>query len=241
MGLWFKAVIAIFVALRFQSAQHQSVEGPDRAFRRFRRDQGLHESAAVRLRHQCAYRAAAHFPHEKITADVILASACLPLLFRAVEIDGVPYWDGGYLGNPSIFPLFRATQTEDVLLIQINPLATQRRPQDPGRDHEPPERDHVQFPADGRTARHRIRRRLIDQGRLPRGTGAGKYRRINMHRIVLDRAAQTLMPQPSQHRLRFLRDAAQQWPARGAAIPRRALRRHRRARHRRIRSRAGWT
>ena len=46
------------------------------------------------------------FPREKITADAVMASACLPLLFRAVEIDGVPYWDGGYLGNPVIFPFF---------------------------------------------------------------------------------------------------------------------------------------
>ncbi len=47
------------------------------------------------------------FPRDKITADAVMASACLPLLFRAVEIDGVPYWDGGYLGNPVIFPFFR--------------------------------------------------------------------------------------------------------------------------------------
>ena len=43
------------------------------------------------------------FPREKMTADMIVASACLPHLFRAVEIDGVPYWDGGYVGNPAIF------------------------------------------------------------------------------------------------------------------------------------------
>ena len=49
------------------------------------------------------------FPREKITADAVMASACLPLLFHAVEIDGVPYWDGGYMGNPVIFPFFRAT------------------------------------------------------------------------------------------------------------------------------------
>ena len=62
------------------------------------------------------------FPREKITADAVMASACLPLLFRAVEIDGVPYWDGGYLGNPVIFPFFGTTTTEDVLVVQINPL-----------------------------------------------------------------------------------------------------------------------
>src|SRR3954470_1760450 len=62
------------------------------------------------------------FPREKITADVIMASACLPFLFRAVEIEGEPYWDGGYLANPAIFPFFSSTESEDVLLVQINPL-----------------------------------------------------------------------------------------------------------------------
>ena len=42
-------------------------------------------------------------------------------MFRAVEIDGVPYWDGGYTANPPIFPFFRTTSTEDVLVVQINP------------------------------------------------------------------------------------------------------------------------
>src|ERR1700730_17084491 len=68
------------------------------------------------------------FANEKITADAVAASACLPLLFRAVEIGGVPYWDGGYLGNPAIFPLFGTTTTEDVLLVQINPLVRHATP-----------------------------------------------------------------------------------------------------------------
>ena len=45
------------------------------------------------------------FTREEITPEVVMASACLPLLFRAVEIDGVPYWDGGYSGNPAICPV----------------------------------------------------------------------------------------------------------------------------------------
>ena len=74
-----------------------------------------------------------------------MASACLPVLFRAVEIDGVPYWDGGYLGNPVIFPFFRATPTEDVLIVQINPLMRQASADLDTRDHEPRQRDHLQF------------------------------------------------------------------------------------------------
>src|SRR6266851_9940649 len=52
------------------------------------------------------------FPREKITAEVVMASACLPMVFQAVEIDGIPYWDGGYMGNPAIFPFFRTADSK---------------------------------------------------------------------------------------------------------------------------------
>src|SRR5437588_2595199 len=68
------------------------------------------------------------FTREAITADVVMASACLPMLFQAVEIDGVPYWDGGYMANPAVFPFFRTTATEDVLLVQINPVERHMTP-----------------------------------------------------------------------------------------------------------------
>jgi len=57
-----------------------------------------------------------------ITVDTLLASACLPLMFRAVEIDGEHYWDGGYLGNPAIHPLINECASSDVVIVQINPL-----------------------------------------------------------------------------------------------------------------------
>ena len=132
------------------------------------------------------------FAHDKIDANVILASACLPLLFRAVEIDGVPYWDGGYLGNPSIFPLFNTTQTEDVLLIQINPLVRHHTPTT-SRDIMS-RLNEITFnsPLMGELRAIEFVARLIDQGRLTRGIGPGKYRRINMHRIALDPSAKQL-------------------------------------------------
>jgi NTE family protein len=61
------------------------------------------------------------FRNSEITADVLLASACLPTMFRAVEIDGEAYWDGGYTGNPTITPLVRETDAHDSILVQINP------------------------------------------------------------------------------------------------------------------------
>ena len=61
------------------------------------------------------------FRNAEITADVLLASACLPTMFRAVEIDGEAYWDGGFTGNPTITPLVRETDAHDSILVQINP------------------------------------------------------------------------------------------------------------------------
>ncbi len=62
------------------------------------------------------------FDRTKLTADMVMASACLPFLFQAVEIDGVPYWDGGYMGNPVLFPFFRNCASRDIVVVQINPI-----------------------------------------------------------------------------------------------------------------------
>jgi len=68
------------------------------------------------------------FKSGEITPDVLLASACLPFLFQAVTIDGESYWDGGYMGNPAIFPLIYGAETPDVVIVQINPLGCDRVP-----------------------------------------------------------------------------------------------------------------
>src|ERR1700731_376712 len=61
------------------------------------------------------------FRNAQITPDVLLASACLPTMFQAVEIEGEAYWDGGYSGNPTITPLVRECSSRDTILVQINP------------------------------------------------------------------------------------------------------------------------
>src|SRR5262245_21309869 len=68
------------------------------------------------------------FRNAELTPDVLLASACLPTLFRAIEIDGEPYWDGGYAGNPTITPLVRECSSHDTLLVAVNPV---ERPETP--------------------------------------------------------------------------------------------------------------
>jgi NTE family protein len=62
------------------------------------------------------------FRNHEITSSAVLASGCLPFLFRAVEIDGEAYWDGGYLGNPAIYPLIYNCKSTDVVIVHINPI-----------------------------------------------------------------------------------------------------------------------
>ncbi len=71
---------------------------------------------------------AAIFSGDGLTLDAVLASACLPTLFQAVEIDGQAYWDGGYALNPALSPLLAHCQHPDLLVIQINPLKRLKRP-----------------------------------------------------------------------------------------------------------------
>ena len=77
------------------------------------------------------------FTREQITTDAILASACLPTLFQAVEIHDPAtgrteaYWDGGYTGNPALFPLFARDLPDDIVIVNINPLERDEIPRTP--------------------------------------------------------------------------------------------------------------
>ena len=62
------------------------------------------------------------FRRPELTIDMLMASACLPTVFKAVEVEGEAYWDGGYMGNPALFPFFTETDALDVVLVQINPI-----------------------------------------------------------------------------------------------------------------------
>ncbi|MEA2976249.1 MAG: hypothetical protein QOF19_1769 [Alphaproteobacteria bacterium] len=126
------------------------------------------------------------FAREEMTAEAVTASACLPFLFQPVEIDGATYWDGGYTGNPVLCPFLCATQTEDVLIVQLYPLQRHKIPASKreimGRVNE------ITFNASLMSELRAVEfvTRLVDEGRLPRGTAPGEYRRVNMHRIVLE-------------------------------------------------------
>jgi NTE family protein len=68
------------------------------------------------------------FERHEIRADCVLASGCLPFMFQAIEIDGEHYWDGGYMGNPAIFPLIYGCNSRDVVIVHINPLERKELP-----------------------------------------------------------------------------------------------------------------
>lgn len=122
------------------------------------------------------------FSRDEINADAVLASACLPQSFQAVEIDGTPYWDGGYMGNPSLFPLIYSGAPRDVLLVILNPL---ERPGTPKRAGEIQERlNEISFNASliGELRAIAFVQRLIDDGMLKEPM-MKKYRRLNIHAI----------------------------------------------------------
>ena len=126
------------------------------------------------------------FRNAEITADVLLASACLPTMFRAVEIDGEPYWDGGYAGNPTITPLIRESDAHDTILIQINP---RERPDTPRSAAEILNRlNEVSFnsPLMKELRMIALLRQVADPGK---GEGA-RWAQMRTHRIATDMLAQ---------------------------------------------------
>jgi NTE family protein len=68
------------------------------------------------------------FQCHEINTDVLLASSCMPLLFQAAKVDGEYYWDGGYMGNPALWPLIYHCKAKDVVLVQINPIHSDTLP-----------------------------------------------------------------------------------------------------------------
>ena len=119
------------------------------------------------------------FKGAEITADAVMASACLPQMFRAVEIDGEHYWDGGYSGNPALYPLIYDTQCSDMLLVQINPIEHAELPNTAAEIME--RMNEVTFNAGllGELRAIDFVRRLLAEGRLD----ASRYKSVLLHRI----------------------------------------------------------
>jgi len=122
------------------------------------------------------------FQGGEITRDAVLASACLPQTFRAVEINGQAYWDGGYMGNPSLFPLIYAKAPRDVVLVLLNPISRlgvpKRVPEIMDRLNE------ISFNASliGELRAIAFVQKLLDEGMLKEPM-MKKYRRLSVHAI----------------------------------------------------------
>lgn len=126
------------------------------------------------------------FPHTEIDVPELLASACIPMMFNAVTIDGEAYWDGGFAGNPPLFPLFYETKTPDTVIVQINPI---ERSQVPFTAREIINRvNEITFNASLLKELRAVRfvKRLIEEGKL----SADDYMHVRLHRIASD----ALMP-----------------------------------------------
>ncbi|MGE7468356.1 patatin-like phospholipase family protein [Bosea sp. NPDC003192] len=119
------------------------------------------------------------FTRQELTADHLMASACLPMLFQAVEIDGEAYWDGGYMGNPPLFPLFYEAAGDDIMLVQINPLERRELPTNARAIQD--RLNEITFNASLLRELRAIDfvNRLVDDGKL----STGDYKRVLMHRI----------------------------------------------------------
>ena len=139
------------------------------------------------------------FQDADLSVDVILASAALPNLFQAVEVAGEFFWDGGFMGNPALYPLFYNTSTEDVVIVHINPI---EREDVPRTANEIQNRvNEISFNSSLLRELRAINfvQRLISEGRLTRG----EMKDVKIHAIRDDQTmaqlnvATKLAPEPS--------------------------------------------
>jgi len=155
------------------------------------------------------------FSGKRLTAQAVMASACLPTLFKAVEIEGEHYWDGGYSGNPASHPLIYNCTSRDIMLVQINPIKRDKLPTTAAEIMD--RMNEITFNA-GLLAEMRaidFVKRLIAQGKLD----ASHYKDVLMHRIdggelLEDHNAASKVSTNSQmiHKLRDLgRECTQKW------------------------------
>jgi NTE family protein len=120
------------------------------------------------------------FHREEMSLDALMASACLPTLHQAVEIEGEAYWDGGYMGNPALFPFFDGSPSDDIVIVQLNPIVREELPRTAqeilNRVNE------ITFNS---ALLHELRaidfvKRLLEEGHLD----PARYRRMHLHVIA---------------------------------------------------------
>jgi NTE family protein len=130
------------------------------------------------------------FTDKEITADCVLASACLPFLYQAIEVDGEHYWDGGYMGNPALFPLIYSCASRDVLIVHVNPI---ERPDKPTSANEIMNRvNEISFNSSLMREMRAVAfvTKLIDDGKL----SPGDAKRVLIHAVCADDVMRGLGP-----------------------------------------------
>lgn len=155
------------------------------------------------------------FSGESLSIDALMASACLPHLFRAVTIDGQPYWDGGYSGNPALWPLIYETAETDVLLVKIQPLLRAATPQTALGIADRVSEIGFNAALMGEMRAIAFVKRLLAKQRIDRG----RYKDLRLHMIAdeeglasLDAASKLNTQWPFVESLfRLGQDAAQRW------------------------------
>ena len=160
------------------------------------------------------------FDKHDLSIDALLASACLPQIFRAVEIDGESYWDGGYSGNPSLWPLVYNTDALDLVLVKINPLL---RPDTPNTPEEIADRvNEITFNAGLVSEMRAIAfvQKLIDEGHLT----ARSYKNLRLHMVADDEG---LAPLHASSKLNTSRPFLEALHAQGRSAAERFLADHR--------------
>jgi NTE family protein len=160
------------------------------------------------------------FDRQDLSIDALLASACLPQIFRAVEIEGQPYWDGGYSGNPALWPLIYNTEATDIVLVKVNALL---RPDLPDTSAEISDRvNEITFNAGliGEMRAIDFVQRLISKGKL----NPGEYKNLHLHMVADEEG---LAPLHASSKLNTEREFLEALHSLGRAAAQRWLHAHR--------------
>ena len=126
------------------------------------------------------------FENRELTSDALLSSACLPTLHHAIEVDGEPYWDGGYSGNPAVYPLIYRCKSPSILVVMLQPLTREEPPTSAQaiRSRLTEFQFNSSFLREMRSIA--LTKQAIDAQWLPFGKLERRFRKLNFHLIETD-------------------------------------------------------
>ncbi len=144
-----------------------------------------------------------------LTAEHVLASACLPQLFQAVRVSGIDYWDGGYLANPALWPLFYDPTPSDILIVSLNPFVRHLTPKSPSEILDRLNEITLNAPLTAELRAVAFVQKLLQDGLLEE-SAKGRFRNMLIHAISADHWLDDLtMASKTETEWRFLEDLRQ--------------------------------